>query len=419
MNKRLLNIFALIIATLVMSSCRQRGDVFLDPDDDISMTYSTYAAQFDVIWRGLNTHYVFWSEDQTDWNEVYKTMYPFYQRLDSAYAADGTTADSLTLVRLYASATQTLIDHHLSIRWQDVHTGKRYSYSPGTNEVRQRDYVYGGDYSRDSLKAAINNYLNIGLLNGGRWGKMGDSENFFGLLTMEDGKKIAYFWQDGFDMTNTLKAQPTNEEESLYIKNIDRWMLACTTDPDLVGIILDNRNNHGGKVRDLNLIVGSYIQEPMHYADLRYKEGPGRYEYTGWFADMVDTCSLYPRRDLEADHIPYVVLVNANSVSMGEASAQVVKMLPTGYVIGERTFGAHGQLLSIPSYFYDGTFGNPNGKHYVYTSSMQTRFAGEELLEGKGITPDKEVIQRDKGLNAAMEEAVAYIKQQLHSAATD
>ena len=117
---------------------------------------------------------------------------------------------------------------------------------------------------------------------------------------------------------------------------------------------------------------------------------------------------------MEAEGIPYVVLVNANSISMGEASAQVVKMLPTGYVIGERTFGAHGQLLSLPSYYHDGTFGDKNGKHYVYTSSMQARFVGEELLEGIGITPDKEIIQRDNGLNAAMVEAVAYItsKQQ-------
>ena len=410
MKKQALYILSLVFATSLFIGCRQRGDVFLDPDDDINMRYTTYAKQFDVIWRGLNTRYVFWSEDETDWDEVYSTFYPKFARLDSIYKADGTPVDSLTFVRLYASATSTLLDHHMTIRWQDVHTQKQYSYSPGTAEVKQRDYVYNGNYSTDSLKAAINNYENIGLLDGGRWGKRNNIENFYGLLTLENGKRIAYLWQNGYDMLSTIDAYGKDEEESQFIANIDHWMRCCTSDSKLAGIILDNRNNTGGKVRDLNLIIGAFIQEPLHYADLRYKEGLGRYEYTDWFADYVDTCTQYPRRNLQAENIPFVVLVNANSISMGEASAQVAKMLPTGFVIGERTFGAHGQLISIPSYFYDGTFGNKNGKHYVYTSSMQTRFVGEELLEGKGITPDKEIIQRDNGLNAAMAEAITYIK---------
>ncbi len=404
----------ILAAVSVLTGCRQRGDVFLDPNDGMNMQYSTYTKQFEVIWSGLNTHYVFWSEDKTDWDEVYRTMHPLFERQDSIYKETGTAIDSLTYVKLYAAVSSTLIDHHMTLRWRDVHTEKLYSYSPGSVEVSSRDYVYGGSYNIDSLKAAINNYANIGLLDGGRWGKWDDRENFYGQLTLPNGKKIAYLWQDGFNMTGALATNGTNEEESQFIANIDRWMTYCTRNENLAGIILDNRNNHGGKVRDLNLVAGAFIKEPLHYVDLRYKEGSGRYEYTDWFESQVDTCKDYLQRDLEAEGIPYVVLVNANSISMGEASAQVVKMLPTGYVIGERTFGAHGQLLSLPSYFHDGTFGDKNGKHYVYTSSMQARFVGEELLEGIGITPDKEIIQRDNGLNAAMVEAVAYItsKQQ-------
>ena len=409
MKKSLLYILVLAATTTLSTGCRERGDVFINPNDAVNMTYTTYAKQFDIIWSGLNTHYVFWSEDKTDWDEVYKTMRPMFARLDSIYEADGTVVDSIPFVRLYAAATSTLLDHHLHLRWQDVHTKKVYDYSPGKVEVSNRDYVIGGSHNIDSLKAAINNYANIGLLDGGRWGKWNDIENFYGQLTLSNGKKIAYLWQNGFDMIGALATKGKNEEESQFILNIDRWITCCTQNDNLAGIILDNRNNHGGKVRDLDLVVGAFIKEPMHYADLRYKEGAGRYEYTDWYAGTIDTCTAYPQRDLEAENIPFVVLVNANSVSLAEASAQAVKMLPTGYVIGERTYGAHGQLLSLPSYFHDGTFGDKNGKHYVYTSSMQTRFAGEELLEGIGITPDKEIIQRDNGLNAAMAEAVAYI----------
>lgn len=410
MNKKLLYILVLTLLTGSLNSCRQHSDVYLNPNDSMSMVYSTYAGQFDVIWRGLNTHYVFWSEDPTDWDKIYTTMRPMFARLDSAYNDDESVADSIALVRLYAAASATLIDHHMHLRWQDVHTGKTYDYYPGKTEVDRRDYTAGGSYNTDTLIAAIGNYANIGLLDGGRWGEMNSYTNFYGTLALPNGKKIAYYWQDGFNMINALESTPTNEKESQYIKNIDRWMKCCTTDENLAGIIMDNRNNHGGKVRDLDLVIGAFIREPLHYADLRYKEGPGRYEYTDWFAAYVDTCTLYPLRDLAADSIPFVVLVNANSISMAEASAQTAKLLPTGYVIGERTFGAHGHLLSQPTYFHDGTFGDKNGKHYVYTSSMQTRFVGEELLEGKGIMPNKEIIQRDNGLNAAMAEAVAYIK---------
>ncbi|MBO4362187.1 MAG: hypothetical protein J5823_05315 [Paludibacteraceae bacterium] len=419
MKKSLLYILAILFTANVLSGCRQRGDVYLDPNDEMNMLYTTYAKQFDVIWRGMNTHYVFWSEDQTDWDKVYTTMYPMFARLDSMYDADGTVVDSVSFVKLYAAASAQLIDHHLLWRWKDVHSGKVYDYMPGKAEVAQRDYVYGSKYNRDSLKAAISNYENIGLLGGGRWGEMNDHENYFGLLNMENGKRIAYLWQDGFDMYSTLDAKGTNEKESQYITNVKRWLEYCTTDSQLGGIILDNRFNSGGKVRDLELVIGAFIQEPLHYADLRYKEGAGRYEYSDWYAATVDTCTRFPRRDLAAENIPYVVLVNANSISLGEASAQVAKMLPTGYVIGERTFGAHGQLTSLSTYFHDGTFGKANGKHYVYTSSMQTRFVGEPLLEGIGITPNKEIIQRDNGLNAAMAEAVAYIKEKQSAAPTE
>ena len=174
---------------------------------------------------------------------------------------------------------------------------------------------------------------------------------------------------------------------------------------------LDNRCNKGGNVNDLNIVVGSFISEPMHYADVRYKEGLGRYEYTEWIPAMVDTSAIPNRRDLAKANIPYVVLANAFSISMAELSAEAIKMLPTGRMIGERTFGAHGQSVSYPTIFHDGEFGSINGNRYVFTSSMQTRFVGEQrVLEGEGVSPTKTITQAEAGYEGAMEKAIDYIK---------
>lgn len=125
---------------------------------------------------------------------------------------------------------------------------------------------------------------------------------------------------------------------------------------------------------------------------------------------MADTNNIRNRRDLEAENIPYVVLTNAYSISMGEMSSAAIKLLPTGCMIGERTFGAHGQLISLSTIFHDGTFGDPNGKHYVYTSSLQLQFLEDGILEGQGITPDKSILQMESGYAGAMEKAIDYIK---------
>lgn len=407
MKRRILYI-ALI--ALAVTGCREQGDIYMDPNDRMNMSYSTYAEQFDIIWRGINTHYVFWSEDKTNWDAVYQTMIPKFSALDSLYKADTTVVDSAAYVKLYSEACSTLIDHHMAIVWRDVHTNKEYIFHPGEKEVLSRDYTRGQVYTSDTIISSIKECIAAGLLDGGRWGTWGEEyHNFFGTATLPDGRKIAYLWQNGFTMSRAINGQAGNEEEAQFIKNIRSWLQMCTTDPNLAGIILDNRNNRGGNVSDLKLIISPFITEPIHYADIRYKEGTGRYEYTAWEASTVDTVADV-KRNLEAEHIPYVVLTNAYSISMGEISAKVITMMPTGHMIGERTFGAHGMLIDNPSLFYNGTFGNQSGKHYIYTANLQVNFTDGGILEGTGITPNQEARQADHGYDGVLQKALDYIK---------
>lgn len=406
MKRRILYI-ALI--ALLATGCREHGDVYMNPDDSLNMDYTTYAKQFDIIWRGINTHYVFWSEDKTNWDEVYTTMMPKFRSLDSIYVADTTVVDSAAYVKLYTEACSTLLDHHMAIMWRDVHTNKLYSFRPGQHEVDSRDYTRGQVYTSDTIIGSIKECIESGKLDGGRWGTWNGANNFFGTVTLGDGRKIAYLWQDEFTMNKAMASTGSNEEEAQFIKNIKSWMQMCLTEPNLAGIILDNRNNRGGNVSDLKLIISPFINTPIHFADVRYKEGIGRYEYTDWEAFIVDTAAQ-TKRDLEAEHIPYVVLTNAYSISMGEVSANVIKMMPTGYMIGERTFGAHGMLIDQHSLFYNGTFGDRNSKHFVYTANLQVNFTNDGILEGTGITPNQEARQADHGYDGVLQKALDYIK---------
>ena len=392
----------------VLAGCRQKGDIYIDPNDPMNMSYTSYEVQFEIFWRGMNNYYVFWSEDTTDWDATYYRMQPKFKALDEAFEASGTPADSLTFTTLYQEATHGLLDHHMAIMLRDVHTDKPYLFEPGKDEVLQREYVAGQKYGTAVMKEAIESFVSNKLIDAVQWGKMEDNENCFGIRTLENGKKIAYLWQSAFDMTASLSKEGNSAEEKQYINNIQAWLEMCLTDPDLAGIILDNRCNNGGSVVDLDYVVGAFISEPLHYADTRYKEGAGRYDYTDWIPCYVDTAAK--RRDLEAEGIPYIVLTNAFTISMAEISAEIIKKLPTGRMIGERTYGAHGVLMPYSTFYHDGTFGDKEGKHYVYTASRQMRFVDDGVLEGKGITPTKAVFQSEEGYAGAITKAIDYIK---------
>ena len=102
-------------------------------------------------------------------------------------------------------------------------------------------------------------------------------------------------------------------------------------------------------------------------------------------------------RDLTAENIPYVILCDINSVSMGEVEEMFIReVLPTSYIIGERTFGATGPLQPVDyiDLTYGGPFGNINTMHHnVYTSTFEALIGGQ-VPEGIGCVPDKEVLRK-------------------------
>lgn len=91
----------------------------------------------------------------------------------------------------------------------------------------------------------------------------------------------------------------------------------------------------------------------------------------------------------------------------------LIKDLPNGYQIGQRTYGATCPLSDLSGIEHTGTFGDYLGDHYVYLPTYLILFGEERILyEGVGVSPNETVPfdaklfeeqHEDNQLNAAIE----------------
>ncbi len=168
-------------------------------------------------------------------------------------------------------------------------------------------------------------------------------------------------------------------------------------------------------MNDLYYILNPLIKEKFTFGYSRSKNGMGRLDYTPW-----SPMTLYPieldedqgswiTRDLK--DIPIVSLVDIFSISMGEVTAMAISEMPNGYVVGERTFGAHGPLDADFNSSYTGTFSN--SAFSVKTSTSMTKRLDGKSYEGIGIIPDVEALYNEaefkKGNDTQLEVAVQLI----------
>lgn len=125
-----------------------------------------------------------------------------------------------------------------------------------------------------------------------------------------------------------------------------------------------------------------------------------------------------------------MVLADANSVSCSELSTYMLKNIPNGYFIGERTFG--GTCALSPNtdltfnIFYSGCFGDQKlydkqvpthpeyFSYYMYSGTYKVVTTKYESLEGVGVQPDKEVpyskSELEAGVDNQLNSALQYLR---------
>lgn len=410
------NIIVLAILALIFSGCRKEADYHPYYGEISGLAYNSYSGQFEYIWKCISTGYVFWDVDDTDWDAVYEEYMPKFEALDAKIEA-GETVRISEIRALYEGAMGGLKDHHMNIQVKNLSspTDTVVPIRPGFIEVQTRDY-YIEDIS-SSIEHLIESLLSLG--------STYDIESleivaepvayFYCLIKLPDGRKIPYLWQSQAQLSNFINYLGAPDQLGAAAALIDHWFTTIQNTPreQLAGIILDNRCNTGGIVTDLNFVLGSFINTPTEILKSRYKEGPGRLEYSAWVPMIVDPMDTY-HRDLTAENIPYVVLCDLYSISMGEIETMAIKnALPTSYIIGERTFGATGPLIpGAVDLTYGGIFGDINTMdHYVYTSTFESMVDGQ-VMEGIGFTPDKVVNRKDHNgeYKSQVDAAIEYIQ---------
>lgn len=422
------NIIILTLVTLFFTGCRKEADYYPYIGENGPLAYNSYASQFDYLWKCISMGYVFWDIEKTDWDAVYEELMPQFEALDARHEAGGdVTLDDLET--LYGRALGGMVDHHMTVAIKNIHPSpndtKPYAaFRPGQAEVATRDYFFESVYDEKvSMRAFLDGSID-GLYSLADHQSatvfstsLGDSVTYhYCLINLPDGRQIPYLWQSGASLTSILSTLGSAPNVSAAYAVIHSWFTAATTLPraKLAGIILDNRANSGGETSDVYFVIGSFLNEKAVWGENRTKEGPGHFEHTAWVPTYVSPNPLY-HRDITAEKIPYVVLCDINSISMGEIEPSAIKeLLPTSYIIGERTCGATGSLM--PTDRIDITYGGPFGdiskmNHYVYTSTMECRIGGVNR-EGTGLVPDKVVNRKDYNgdFKPQLDEAIQYIQ---------
>ena len=151
---------------------------------------------------------------------------------------------------------------------------------------------------------------------------------------------------------------------------------------DKKGVILDERNNGGGSAADY--MIDIMEREPMGY--FNSKAGDKR----PWTSPIAGIWG------------PKVMLINERAGSGGDLLPYLFKEKEIGPLVGTRTWGGLVGTWDTPRFIDGGRMVAPRGGFY--------NLEGEWAVEGEGVAPDIEVIDKPKmalqGKDAQLERAV-------------
>ncbi len=384
----------LYIAAIVLALTSCKKDNVKDPN---IIDYETDLQQFEAVWNGLNTSYVLWPIDTTDWDFVYEHYHPIFEEMEGC--------SNIEWKSTWEELTSTLIDHHLNIHLERPSTGYRLKIIPGLAEVKERDYYHQYNVSYYSMFTKLEND-----------GRFTDVKRDGSLLAsgVLDGD-IAYLYVWSFFGYQLGSKMSFNHFKELVARE------------DIKAAIIDVRDNPGGDLYNVDYLVSCFKKEKYKIGNTQTKTGLGRYELTPKLPYHVGPGIAIDGILLEGQDcdMPVVVLTNVMSSSASETTAIAIKHLPQGYVIGERSFGCTCSLNDDFELFYSGSYGDPQGfpanwtghGHYVYTSKFLFTGVDGTVYEGHGIDPDVECLfdqaAWNNGIDNQLECAVNFAKDKI------
>jgi len=323
-------------------------------------TPTSFTQVFNEYWNKMNTNYVYWDIDTTNWDSMYTNYLPIFSGLNI-----NSNADLKRSVGYFRQMTDGLIDSHYNLSF--LPNAIKDSVVDPAIDRKKAAGTYRNRYSFIQLDTT--HYLDPGFVSGSN----GTTIAACGTIQ----HKILYFTCSEFEL-NTAYLSATNNGVKAVLQN---FFDSIQNGINIKGIIIDVRNNPGGDVSDLSFLLGHLITTPLHFGYSRAKADNGRYDYTPWINAYVT-----PQTGGKAQATPVIVLADYFSASMAEATTMAIHALPTGIFVGEKTWGATGPISSN-SLFDDGQFTIP-GFLFTYTSSAEFKYIDGTIYEGKGFSPD-------------------------------
>lgn len=381
----------------LFSACREEMPNMQNPRTDFYIY--NWPQLFESLWSGLNYNYVFWDIDPTDWDDVYSVYKPRFDSLATATVGFENHEANVVGLKMLKTLLSHMIDHHMTVQ-VSLPEGQ-YVITPGDDEVSSRDgYHPRGALNNYRITTVMEKLKADGRLSHELWTRQDD--DFCCGTEIIDGD-IIRLWFNHFLFTRYI------DTENDVTKVLDTYYALLDTYPDVKGVIIDVRDNGGGYVDDLPLILGKLIKEDMIFAYSRTKSGIGRLDFSPWIP-----ATLLKEESRRLLDVPVVVLADMNSISMCEMTTLVVKEMPQGCFIGERTFAGMGLIKPSNGAFeltYSGYF--ENNVLMCYTTNTATKSLDGQIYEGKGIMPVIEVLYDEEtlrqGIDTQLERAITYI----------
>lgn len=372
------------------------------PDVQNAQDYpgDSYPELFEAFWDGMNTNYVFWSIDTTNWDATYAHYKPLFAQLTAFNGNNETLAE-----QYFRSMTGGLIDSHYALTFES--TGNTFSPSLSRRLANDASYLSDSIFPVGLLNTLITSvYIDSGsLVESSDPVTIGSSSTELTAIAGTIDHSILYLYFSNFTIS---------QASATTIQVFNYFFSALRSMSGLKGVVLDLRGNPGGEVIDLDYVAGQLVNEQYTFGYTRSKGGPDRLDYTPWEPAVVK-----PWNGGTKVTVPVVVLADHLSTSMAEITTMAVKAMPNGKFIGTHTWGATGPLA--PSVYYNGgqfTIGvpywGPNGYLFTYTSSAMFRYINGDVYEGVGVPPDIYALETQAAYNnqhdLVVDAAVQYIR---------
>ncbi|HWB91892.1 MAG TPA: hypothetical protein VG605_08575, partial [Puia sp.] len=220
---------------LAIAGCRK---TISSAPEATSYPGDNYPDVFQSFWNGMNTNYVFWGIDTTNWDNMYTVYKPLFDKLTYFDSANESKAE-----RYFQQMTQGLIDSHYTLDFQL--TGN--SFSPAEYRKLQIDPNYFVD---SAFPAAVldslvpEKYLDKGsVVMGTDTVSLEGTNTSFTAVSGVIGGQVLYLYFSNFALSQAgaHTAPVFNFFFTMLHRNYNK----------LKGVVIDLRGNGGGEVEDL------------------------------------------------------------------------------------------------------------------------------------------------------------------------